>query len=103
MRHNDMTNTDPGTGTATDGGRGGRLAGFAHPVVGYLLASLTVRYRRVRSGELDRGASAIEWVIIAAIVVGLVAGIGRIIMSALQGRASDVSDCIAGVQDTQNC
>jgi hypothetical protein len=36
----------------------------------YLITSLRVRFAAVRSGELDRGALSLEWVVIA---IGLVA------------------------------
>ncbi|WP_230423822.1 hypothetical protein [Streptomyces radicis] len=74
-----------------------------HPVTDFLIAHLRARVERARSAETDRGASAIEWVIIAAIVVGVVAGVAAVIMNALNDRADDVSDCIEGVQDFQDC
>ncbi|MDT0342893.1 Flp family type IVb pilin [Streptomyces litchfieldiae] len=59
--------------------------------------------RRARAEELDRGASAIEWVIIAAIVVGIVAGVAGVIMNALDDRADSVGECIEGVDDFADC
>lgn len=39
----------------------------------YLITQLKVRFAAIRSGELDRGALSLEWVVIA---VGLVAAAG---------------------------
>ncbi|UED86118.1 hypothetical protein [Streptomyces profundus] len=74
-----------------------------HPATDFLLTFLRTRLARARSGELDRGASAIEWVIIAAVVVGIVAGVAAVIMNALDDRAESVSECIGGVQNHANC
>jgi Flp pilus assembly pilin Flp len=60
----------------------------------YVWMSLRARIARVRSGELERGASAVEWVVISMIVVTIVAVVGFVISTALQGRAKNVSDCI---------
>ncbi|WP_049569203.1 hypothetical protein [Streptomyces sp. SBT349] len=76
---------------------------FRHPVTDFLIARLRARVERARAAGPDRGASAIEWVIIAAIVVGVVAGVAAVIMNALNDRAGDVSDCIEGVQDFSDC
>ncbi|GAA3872511.1 MULTISPECIES: hypothetical protein [Streptomyces] len=74
-----------------------------HPATDYLIGFLRTRLARARSGELDRGASAIEWVIIAAVVVGIVAGVAAVIMNALDDRAESVGDCIEGAQNYANC
>lgn len=58
--------------------------------IGFLLAVLDVRVRRARSAE--RGASAVEWVIIAAIVVGICAAIAVILKGALEGEAKEIGD-----------
>ena len=42
------------------------------PALQYLRVSLTARYARARSEDAERGASAVEWVIISAIVVVIV-------------------------------
>ncbi len=60
--------------------------------IGFLLAVLDVRMRRTRTQE--RGASAVEWVIIAAIVVGICIIIGGILTNALQGEAQEIGDKI---------
>jgi Flp pilus assembly pilin Flp len=75
-----------------------------HPATDFLVAFLRSRAARARSaGGADRGASAIEWVIIAAVVVGIVAGVAAVIMNALDDRAESVGDCIEGAQDYADC
>lgn len=73
----------------------GRLFG-SDAALHYAWVSLRARIARVRSGELERGASAVEWVVISMIVVTIVAVVGYVISQALQTRAGDVSTCIAG-------
>lgn len=58
--------------------------------LGFLIAVLDVRVRRARSAE--RGASAVEWVIIAAIVVGICVVIAGILKGALTDEANEISD-----------
>jgi Flp pilus assembly pilin Flp len=60
----------------------------------YMYLSLRTRIAKVRSGELERGASAVEWVVISMIVVGIVAAVGVVISTALKNRTNDVSTCI---------
>ncbi|NJP64867.1 hypothetical protein [Streptomyces spiramenti] len=77
--------------------------GFSHPAIGYLYAALRTRLQRARA-EGDRGASAIEWVVIAAVVVGIVLAVGFVISSALTSKATDVQNCIAGASNQSgNC
>ena len=68
----------------------------------YAWVSLRARIARVRSGELERGASAVEWVVISMIVVTIVAVVGFIISNALRTRAGNVGTCIAGANGTNN-
>jgi hypothetical protein len=42
----------------------------------YLGVQLRVRWARVRSGELDRGALSLEWVAIAFVLVTAAIGLG---------------------------
>lgn len=62
----------------------------------YVWLSLRARVARVRSGDLERGASAVEWVVISMIVVTIVAVVGFFISQALQNKAKAVSKCING-------
>lgn len=78
------------------------LAG--NPALEFVMVYLKGRIDRVRKEDLSRGASAVEWVVISAIVVGIVAFVGFIIKNALKGKANDVSNCIGSSNgDNQNC
>lgn len=59
--------------------------------LGFLLTVLDVRMRRARS---ERGASAVEWVIISAIVVAICILIAGILKSALSGKATEIGNDI---------
>lgn len=59
--------------------------------IGFLLSLLTSRVDRARG---ERGASAVEWVIIAAIVVGICIAIAAILRAALVGEAGDIGNKI---------
>ncbi|MEV6007585.1 hypothetical protein AB0M29_12325 [Streptomyces sp. NPDC051976] len=78
------------------------LAG--NPALEFVMVYLKGRIDRVRKEDLSRGASAVEWVVISAIVVGIVAFVGFIIKNALKGKANDVSNCIGSSNgDNQSC
>lgn len=83
--------------------RNARLPGFRHPATDFLITYLRARVDRARSAETDRGASAIEWVVIAAVVVGIVAAVAVVISQALEDRAEEVGDCIEGVDGSAEC
>ncbi len=70
---------------------------ISHPALDFLLAFVRGRVERARSGELDRGASAVEWVIISAVVVA------AIINAALSDGADKVGDCIKGADASTTC
>jgi Flp pilus assembly pilin Flp len=57
--------------------------------LGFLLAVLDARVHRARS---ERGASAVEWVIIAAIVVGICIAVAGVLRGALTGEANEISN-----------
>jgi Flp pilus assembly pilin Flp len=75
------------------------LRGFRHPATDFLITFLRARVEHARAQE-DRGASAIEWVVIAAVVVTVVAAVGYVISTALSDKADDVSECIDGTDGT---
>lgn len=53
-----------------------------HPVVlHYLVTQLRVRLAAVRSGELDRGALSLEWVVIAIGLVAAAVVVGAFVMN----------------------
>ncbi|EPH39457.1 hypothetical protein ABT390_33165 [Streptomyces aurantiacus] len=81
----------------------GRNFNTGIPAVDFLVTFLQGRVRRARSGELDRGASAVEWVIISAVVVAIVGVVAAIINNALKGGADKVSDCIEGADASKTC
>jgi Flp pilus assembly pilin Flp len=74
----------------------GKLLISSDAALQYVWVSLRARVAKVRSGELERGASAVEWVVISMIVVGLCVAVGVIITDALSAKATNVSNCING-------
>ncbi|NSC21807.1 hypothetical protein FM076_11585 [Streptomyces albus subsp. chlorinus] len=74
-----------------------------HPALDLLVTFLRGRVQRARSGQLDRGASAVEWVIISAVVVAIVGVVAAIINMALKNGADKVSDCIDGADQDGTC
>jgi predicted PurR-regulated permease PerM len=76
---------------------------FGHPAIAFLVTFVQGRLQRVRSGELDRGASAVEWVIISAVVVAIVGVVAAIINSALSEGANKVGNCIKGASASKTC
>ena len=81
----------------------GRTFHTGIPAVDFLVTFLQARTVRARSGELDRGASAVEWVIISAVVVAIVGVVAAIINAALSEGANKVGDCIKGADAGKTC
>jgi len=81
----------------------GRNFSTGIPAMDFLVTFLQGRVQRARSGELDRGASAVEWVIISAVVVAIVGVVAGIINLALKDGATKVGDCIAGAKASGTC
>jgi hypothetical protein len=53
-----------------------------HPIVlHYIITQLRVRIAAVRSGELDRGALSLEWVVIAIGLVAAAVVVGAFVMN----------------------
>lgn len=65
------------------------MTNFTSPLspIGFCLLVLEGRLARARREE---GASAVEWVIIAAIVVGICIAVAGILKSALSDKATDI-------------
>ena len=61
------------------------------------------RVEWTRGEGRSTGASAVEWVIISAIVAALVAGIGVVISNALDTKTSTVKTCIENASETTDC
>jgi hypothetical protein len=81
----------------------GRNFSTGIPAVDFLVTFLQGRVQRARSGELDRGASAVEWVIISAVVVAIVGVVAGIISAALDRGATKVGTCIDGASAQKTC
>jgi len=66
------------------------MTNFMNPLtpIGFCVLMLESRLARARRED---GASAVEWVIIAAIVVAICIAVAQILRSALVGKANDVS------------
>ncbi|MCD9154993.1 Flp family type IVb pilin [Aeromicrobium duanguangcaii] len=64
-----------------------------HPAIGFLATMLGARIDRARREE---GASAVEWVVIAAILVGICGVVAGILVGALQGKAGEIGSEIEG-------
>jgi Flp pilus assembly pilin Flp len=66
------------------------MTNFVNPLtpIGFCVLMLEGRVARTRRED---GASAVEWVIIAAIVVGICIAVAGILRNALVGKANDVS------------
>ncbi|MEV1245755.1 Flp family type IVb pilin [Nonomuraea sp. NPDC050022] len=60
-----------------------------HPWVIYLQACLSVRIQRARNAP-SRGASAVEWVIISAIIAGVALGLATLIKQLVEGKQNDL-------------
>lgn len=80
------------------------------PAMTYLRVSLAAHYARAKAGgeDSERGASAVEWVIISAIVVAIVAVVGVWLTNVLESKGKQVCDTInksgQGVPDgSANC
>ncbi|MEU8585661.1 hypothetical protein AB0C59_01410 [Streptomyces sp. NPDC048664] len=81
----------------------GRNISTGIPAVDFLVTFFQGRVQRARSGELDRGASAVEWVIISAVVVAIVGVVAGLISSALKQGATKVGTCVSGATDSKTC
>lgn len=74
------------------------------PTLNFMIIYLRGRIDRVRKEDMSRGASAVEWVVISAIVVGIVAVVGFAIKNALKSKSDSVSNCISSANgDSANC
>ncbi|MFJ4920124.1 hypothetical protein [Streptomyces sp. NPDC088725] len=76
---------------------------FTNPAAEFLITFLRGRVQRARSGELDRGASAVEWVIISAVVVAIVGVVAAVLNEALNTGATKVGNCIKGASASGTC
>ncbi len=58
--------------------------------VGWLLLDVRARYEKIRSGDLERGATALEWVIISAVLAVLAIGVGTVIYDKVTEKADQI-------------
>jgi len=65
------------------------------PLVDYLFTLLQVRLHRARTAP-TKGASAVEWVIITAIIAGVALGLATLIQNLVQQRAADIESSFGG-------
>jgi hypothetical protein len=56
----------------------------------YLITSLRVRFAAVRSGELDRGALSLEWVVIAIGLVAAAVFVGGVVWNYVNAQAKNI-------------
>ncbi len=61
------------------------------PALGFLMTMLGARFDRARREE---GASAVEWVVIAAVLVAICGTIAVILTNALQSEATNIGNDI---------
>lgn len=64
--------------------------------LGFLEMILRDRLHRARTAE-DRGASAVEWVVISALVVGIVIAVGTVLLRALRSKSEAIESDISGL------
>jgi hypothetical protein len=59
--------------------------------MGFTALMLMARVDRLRRGDLSRGASAIEWVIISAVLGALAIAVGWIIYNKVNDKANQIN------------
>jgi Flp pilus assembly pilin Flp len=69
-----------------------------HPWIIYLVAFLSVRIHRARTAP-SRGASAVEWVIITAIIAGVALGLATLISQLVTEKQGDIENSFGGGGD----
>lgn len=78
-----------------------RLVGFVnHPWIIYLRAYMSIRVHRARTAP-TRGASAIEWVIITAIIAGVALGLATLIKTVVEQKQGEIESG-AGIDGTHS-
>ncbi|MBN6056450.1 hypothetical protein JYK22_31265 [Nonomuraea sp. RK-328] len=66
-----------------------------HPWIVYLRAYLGVRIHRARTAS-SRGASAVEWVIITAIIAGVALGLATLIRTLVEQKQGEIQSNFGG-------
>lgn len=68
---------------------------LSHPWIAYVIAVLSVRIERARNAP-TKGASAVEWVIITAIIAGVALGLATLIKGLVEGKQAEISSQFGG-------
>jgi len=68
------------------------------PWLSYLLVLLSVRLHRARTAP-TKGASAVEWVLITAIIAGVALGLATLIRTLVEERQTDIENAFNGGGD----
>ncbi|WP_326820091.1 hypothetical protein OHA77_14470 [Streptosporangium sp. NBC_01639] len=68
---------------------------LSHPWIVYTTAFLSVRIDKARNAP-SRGASAVEWVIITAIIAGVALGLATLIKTLVEGKQNEISSQFGG-------
>ncbi|MDH2423953.1 hypothetical protein [Sphaerisporangium sp. TRM90804] len=68
---------------------------FTPPWLTYLVAVLNVRLHRARTAP-SRGASAVEWVIITAIIAGVALGLATLIRTLVTQKQAEIQSNFGG-------
>ncbi|ETK33339.1 hypothetical protein [Microbispora sp. ATCC PTA-5024] len=68
---------------------------FEYPAVVYLRALLADRVGRARTAP-SRGASAVEWVIITAIIAGVALTLATLIQNLVSSKSAEISSNFGG-------
>jgi Flp pilus assembly pilin Flp len=72
-------------------------------IVRILWRHALLRARLVRERDLDRGATALEWAIISAILVTAAVLIGGIVYNVVQTKGSELQDCANAAPGAAGC
>lgn len=74
----------------------------SHPAIDTTVLWFRARLDKARSESPDGGYTAVEWIIITAIVIAIVVAASVIISAAVSQKATDVGNCITGANTTNN-
>lgn len=66
-----------------------------HPWIVYAVALISVRIERARNAP-TRGASAVEWAIITAIVAGAALGLATLIRTMVESKSAEIQSNFGG-------
>ncbi|SDG66919.1 hypothetical protein SAMN05421505_106197 [Sinosporangium album] len=66
-----------------------------HPWIVYAKAAIAVRVERARNAP-SKGASAVEWVIITAIIAGVALGLATLIQNLVESQQAELENTFGG-------